>query len=105
MVYFFAVGAGFMCVEIYYIKRFILLVGDPVISFSVVIAGILLFSSLGGIWAYKKPPLNLRLPLSALVTALILEAVSGIQNGANPNVLEEALNAFLPNADRVSQKG
>jgi len=74
IVYFFAVGTGFMFVEIYFIKRFILLVGDPVISFSIVMAGILFFSGLGGIWVYKVSRQNLRLSLALLITVLVLEA-------------------------------
>ena len=42
VVYFFAVGVGFMFAEIYFIKRFIILLGDPVVSFTLVVAGILL---------------------------------------------------------------
>jgi len=75
IIFFFAVGTGFMFVEIYFIKRFIILVGDPVISFTIVIAGILFFSGLGGIWAHKKPPHNLRIPLAILILLLVLETV------------------------------
>ena len=71
--YFFAVGAGFMLIEIYFIKRIIILVGDPVISFSLVIAGVLIFTGLGGIWVQKKPPHNLRLPLAILIPVLVIE--------------------------------
>ena len=73
--YFFAVGAGFMLIEIYYIKRIIILVGDPVISFSFVIAGILFFAGLGGMWVHKKPPHNYRLPLTILIPVLCIEVV------------------------------
>ncbi len=40
-----------------------------------------------------------------LKRSLILEAIYGIQTGANPMVLEETLNTFLPIGDRVSSKG
>ncbi len=73
--YFFAVGTGFMFVEIYFIKRFIILVGDPVISFAAVITGILFFSGLGGIWAHHKSKHNIRLLLAVLITVLVFEAV------------------------------
>lgn len=76
IIYFLAVGAGFMLVEIFFIKRFIVLVGDPVISFTVVIAGFLLFSGLGGIWGHKYKLHNLRLPLSLLIMVLVLETVA-----------------------------
>jgi hypothetical protein len=73
--YFFAVGTGFMFTEIYFIKRFIILVGDPVISFAAVITGILFFSCLGGIWAHHKSKHNIRLLLGVLITVLAFEAV------------------------------
>jgi hypothetical protein len=75
IVYFFAIGAGFMFVEIYFIKRFIILIGEPVVSFTLVVAGILIFSCLGGLWVQKKV-INIRLPLVALIGVLILEAIS-----------------------------
>ena len=65
-----------MFVEIYFIKRIIILVGDPVISFTVVIAGILFFSCLGGIWAHKRPQRNIRSSLSLLVAVLVLETIA-----------------------------
>ncbi len=75
-IYFFAVGAGFMFSEIYFIKRFIILVGDPVMSFTLVIAGILFFTCLGGIWVQKKPQPNLRLLLSVLLVVLVMEVAA-----------------------------
>ncbi len=74
--YFFAVGAGFMFIEIYFIKRFTILVGDPVISFTLVIAGVLFFTCLGGIWVHKKPQQSLRLPLIVLILVLGLEVAA-----------------------------
>ena len=46
--YFFWVGAGFMFVEMYFIKTYVLLFGNPVVSFTVVLAGILISSGIGG---------------------------------------------------------
>jgi hypothetical protein len=40
ILYFLGVGAGFMFIELFFIKKYILLFGDPVISFSVVVCGI-----------------------------------------------------------------
>ena len=70
--YFCGVGAGFMFIELYFIKKYILLFGDPVISFTVVIAGILIFSSLGGAWARKKDQWLLKKALPILIAALLL---------------------------------
>jgi hypothetical protein len=73
--YFFAVGAGFMFVEIYFIKRFIILVVEPVVSFTLVVAGILLFTSLAGIWVYRSSLPRLRFALILLIVVLVLESV------------------------------
>jgi hypothetical protein len=70
--YFLGIGAGFMFVELYLIKSFILMVGDPVISFSLVVSAILIFSSLGGLWAHARSTRNIRLVLMSLIGALIL---------------------------------
>ena len=76
IIYFFGIGAGFMFAEIYFIKRFILVVGNPVISFSLVIAGMLTCTGLGGIWVHHTPRQRLRTPLVLLTTVLILETVA-----------------------------
>ena len=82
--YFFAVGSGFMFVELFFIKKYILLFGDPVISFTVVVSGILIFSSLGGAWAQKKQKAVLKGALPVLIAVLVLavftldECVNGL---------------------------
>ena len=70
--YFCGVGAGFMFIELFFIKKYILLFGNPVISFSVVVAGILIFSSMGGAWAQKKDKSVLKKTLPALIAVLLL---------------------------------
>jgi hypothetical protein len=70
--YFLGIGAGFMFVELYLIKSFILMVGDPVISFSLVVSAILIFSSLGGLWAHARSIRNIRFVLMSLIGVLIL---------------------------------
>ena len=74
--YFFAVGSGFMFVELYFIKKFILLFGDPIISFTAVVAGILIFSSFGGAWAQKKEKSVLKRALPGLIVVLVLTALA-----------------------------
>jgi hypothetical protein len=75
IVYFFGVGAGFMFAELYFIKSFILLVGDPVVSFTMVVSTILIFSSLGGLWAQNKNGQDIRFVMAALIGMLVLTAV------------------------------
>jgi hypothetical protein len=72
MFYFLAVGAGFMFVELFFIKKYILIFGDPVISFTVVLTGILIFSGWGGYCSQKIGPGGLRNVLLALIAVLIL---------------------------------
>jgi hypothetical protein len=76
IIYFTAVGAGFMFVELFFIKRFILLFGDAVISVAVVLGGVLVFSGLGGLWAHLKRYSGIRYFLILLIAALIITAVS-----------------------------
>jgi MFS family permease len=70
--YFFAVGSGFMFIELFFIKKYNLLFGDPVISFTIVVAGILIFSSFGGAWAQKKEKTVLKKVLPGLIAMLVL---------------------------------
>jgi MFS family permease len=70
--YFLGVGAGFMFIELFFIKKYILLFGDAVISFSVVVCGVLIFSSLGGAWIQKKDKSVLKKALPILIAILLL---------------------------------
>ena len=72
VLYFFGVGAGFMFIELFFIKKYILLFGDPVISFTVVVAGVLIFSSFGGAWSQKKEIDILKPTLICLAGVLLL---------------------------------
>ncbi|MGD8494388.1 MAG: hypothetical protein PVH44_12330 [Desulfobacterales bacterium] len=74
--YFLGIGAGFMFVELFFIKKFILLWADPVISFSVVVAGVLIFSSLGGAWAQKQSKSILKTALYSLLGLLLVASVA-----------------------------
>jgi hypothetical protein len=76
IIYFTGIGAGFMFVELFFIKRFILIFGDPVISFTVVLCGILVFSGLGGLWTQGKSRTGLRYALLGVIASLIFTGVS-----------------------------
>ncbi|MBW2583604.1 MAG: hypothetical protein JRE36_08515 [Deltaproteobacteria bacterium] len=73
--YFLGIGAGFMFIELYLIKGLILLVGDPFISFTLVVSAILIFSSLGGLWVHTKSVRNIHPVLFTLIGVLILTAI------------------------------
>jgi hypothetical protein len=70
--YFLSVGAGFMFVELYFIKQFILLFGNPVISFTVVLSGILVFSALGGFWSQYMSHKGIKKTLIFLIILLVI---------------------------------
>ncbi len=72
IVYFLSVGAGFIFVELFFIKKFTLLFGDPVVSFTVVLCGILVFSGVGGYYSQRVGGRGLRNILIFLTAVLIL---------------------------------
>ena len=72
VVYFLSVGAGFMFVELYFIKQFILFFGNPVISFTVVLSGILVFSALGGFWSQHMSYKGIKKALIGLIVLLVI---------------------------------
>jgi len=70
MLYFLSIGAGFMLTEIYFIKQFVLLFGNPVISFMVVLSGMLVFTSIGGYVSRNLDDKRLKLGIVALLLTL-----------------------------------
>lgn len=72
IVYFLSLGIGFMFVELYFIKQLVLLFGDPVVSFTVVLAGMLVFSGVGGFLSQRLTDRALVVSLALLVTLLAL---------------------------------
>lgn len=70
LVYFLAIGLAFMFIEIAFIQRFILYLGDPVWATAVVVSGFLVFAGLGSLssarwWATGRWPTRRRLALTA----------------------------------------
>ena len=84
-----------MFVELYFIKSFILLVGDPVISFTMVISAILIFTSLGGLWVQNKSGPNISSAMAALIGMLILTVVSFELLAAHILEVSAALRYFI----------
>ena len=76
--YFIGIGAGFMFVEIYFIKLFTLIFGDPILSFTLVVSALLIFSSFGGLFLHSRSVRNYRLILLILIGSLIL-LTSGLE--------------------------
>ncbi len=72
ILYFLAIGAGFMFVELFFIKKYIFVFGDPVISFTIVLTGILVFSGFGGYLSRQIGRQGIRYALIALIAVLFL---------------------------------
>jgi len=91
MLYFFAVGSGFMFIELYFIKEYIFVFAEPVISLTVVITGLLVFSAFGGYWSQRISAKNF--PVAIAVLIMILVCMFFIFNPMMHRVIQ--LNQFL----------
>jgi len=72
LVYFFAIGIGFLFVEIVFIQKFILFLGHTAFSTSTVIFSMLLFSSSGSLYSQRINAKNLRNIIFILFLLVIL---------------------------------
>jgi spermidine synthase len=72
LLYFVAVGLGYMLVEIAFIQRFVLFLGHPTYALTVVIFLLLLSSGVGSLLSrkYLTEPLHVRLPLVFILVAI-----------------------------------
>lgn len=69
MVYFAALGCGFLLIEVALVQRFVLFLDHPAQSFAIVVCGLLASSGLGSFWSTQMP---WRAALAALVAAVAL---------------------------------
>jgi len=85
--YFLAIGAGFMFMEMAFIQKMSLLVGDPIIAVAVVLASFLLFSGLGSLVAGRlvracpaegSPASGARMPAADRWIALAVVAIVAV---------------------------
>ena len=70
--FFLSVGAGFIFLELFFIKKYIFLFGNPTVSFAIVVSEILVFSSIGGFFSQRISPKHFRSILISLIFVLIL---------------------------------
>ena len=86
LVYFAALGLGFIMVEVALLQRFLLFLGQPVYTYAVVLAGLLIFTGIGSNAAGKFNAASLRkvllsivalVPLTAFITPLVFHACLG----------------------------
>jgi hypothetical protein len=73
LVYFGALGAGFMLIEVSILQNFVLLLGHPVYSLTVTLFSLLLGTSLGAVWSRRLDQATL-----ARSTAIALVAIACI---------------------------
>jgi hypothetical protein len=69
MVYFAALGFGFLLVEVVLVQRFVLFLDHSARSFAIVVFGLLAFSGLGSVWSARLP---WRGTLATLIIAVAL---------------------------------
>ena len=72
ILYFLSVGCGFMFLELYFVHSYGMLFGDPVITLSVVLSAMLVFSGMGGYLSRNFGPERIRHCLMGLT---LLQAV------------------------------
>ncbi len=84
LVYFSAIGLGFMALEMALISRAIHWLGDPVIASAAVIGGVLLLSGVGSLAAPRIVGRRIwAAPLAVAALALVLRAAAWSEAGAN----------------------
>src|SRR3954452_4462652 len=80
LLYFGALGAGFMLIEVSVLQRFVLLLGHPVYSLTVTLFSLLLGTSIGAAWSRRFGERALRRTgaLSVLTVAFLALAIVGV---------------------------
>jgi predicted membrane-bound spermidine synthase len=74
--FFLGIGAGFMLTELLFVYLGTFLLGDPMVSLTLTLAGTLVSSGLGGLWAGRRSPALLPASLAAAALVLGLAATS-----------------------------
>jgi hypothetical protein len=99
LIYFVAIGLGYILVEIAFIQRFVLFLGHPTYALTVVVFLLLLSSGLGSLFSRKciGPTASAWLPLLLIIAALLLYVW----------ILPGVLNALvgLPFAAKLAMSG
>jgi hypothetical protein len=94
LVYFGALGAGFMLLEVALLQRFVLLLGHPVYSLTVTLFSLLLGTGLGSLLSRRVAAERVR--RTALVALGAVAAVSVVAVVALPVVIDHAIAWPLP---------
>ncbi len=82
LAYFAALGLGFIMVEIALLQRFLLFLGQPIYTYAVVLAGLLIFTGAGsyasGKWSVESTGKLKRSLLSAVIVVLALAVITPV---------------------------
>jgi hypothetical protein len=78
LLYFGALGAGFMLIEVSVLQRFVLLLGHPVYSLTVTLFSLLLGTGLGSAWSRRFEAATLRRSGALAIAAVALVALAVI---------------------------
>jgi hypothetical protein len=92
LTYFAGLGLGFIMIEIVFIERFMLFLGQPVYSFAVVLAGLLIFSGIGAFLVSRFRE-NTRAILTPIFASLLI--VLFLISIASPSIFSLALGLPL----------
>jgi SAM-dependent methyltransferase len=92
LLYFVAVGLGYILVEVTFIQRFVLFLGYPTYALTVVVFLMLLSSGAGSVVSgrWMAATQKIWLPLSAIVAAVLIHV------GLLPRILERSVGAAFP---------
>jgi hypothetical protein len=93
LIYFAGLGLGFIMIEIVFIQRFLLFLGEPVYTFAVVLAGLLGFSGIGS-WVVGRLDANNRSSLIWIIPSIL--AVLLLDATLSPWIFISALGLPLP---------
>jgi hypothetical protein len=94
LVYFAALGAGFMLLEVALLQRFVLLLGHPVYSLTVTLFALLLGTGLGSLVSRRVRAERVRAFALGAMTAIVLVAVTAVV--ALPAVIDFSIAWPLP---------
>ncbi len=78
LVYFGALGAGFMLIEVSLLQRFVLLLGHPVYSLTVTLFSLLLGTGAGAAWSRRFDPATLRRTAGVALVGIAALAVVAV---------------------------
>jgi len=94
LVYFGALGAGFMLIEVSVLQRFVLLLGHPVYSLTVTLFSLLLGTGLGAAWSRRLENSTLR--RSGFVGVVSVAIVAAVVIVASPPIVDWAIQFVRP---------